>query len=109
ADMPRASPLLKLLGDQMRLTMMKLLQARDCCVREFVEIFTTSQPPISQHLRQLRDIGWRKGTRTGRWSLYSMHEDHDDYPFIQGMLEHLRGQDGLVTELEAQGLRICCE
>ena len=35
-DMQRASQLLKLLGDQTRLTMMKLLQSHDCCVCEFV-------------------------------------------------------------------------
>lgn len=108
-DLQRASQLLKLLGDQTRLTMMRLLQSHDCCVCEFVEIFKMSQPAISQHLRKLRDIELVKETRKGKWIFYSINEDHEDYPFIQGILEHLPGQDGLVTELEAQGLRICCE
>ncbi|KRG13978.1 ArsR family transcriptional regulator [Virgibacillus soli] len=108
-DLQRASQLLKLLGDQTRLTMMKLLQSHDCCVCEFVEIFKMSQPAISQHLRKLRDIELVKETRKGQWIFYSINEGHEDYPFIKNILEHLPGQDGLVTELEAQGLRISCE
>ncbi|WP_318618256.1 metalloregulator ArsR/SmtB family transcription factor [Sporosarcina sp. YIM B06819] len=108
-DMQRASQLLKLLGDQTRLTMMKLLQSHDCCVCEFVEIFKMSQPAISQHLRKLRDIELVKETRKGKWIFYSINEEHEDYSFIQSVLERLPGQGGLVTELEAQGLRICCE
>ncbi len=65
-DMQRASQLLKLLGDQTRLTMMKLLQSHDCCVCEFVEIFNMSQPAISQHLRKLRDIELVKEETEGK-------------------------------------------
>lgn len=108
-DMRRASQLLKLLGDQTRLTMMKLLQSHECCVCEFVEIFQMSQPAISQHLRKLRDLELVKETRKGQWIFYSINEEHEDYLFIKSILEHLPGQENLVTELEVQGLRICCE
>ena len=108
-DMQRASQLLKLLGDQTRLTMMKLLQSHDCCVCEFTAMFNMSQPAISQHLRKLRDIELVKETRKGKWVFYSINKEHEDYPFIQHVLEQLPGQDGMVTDLEAQGLRICCE
>ena len=107
-DMQRASQLLKLLGDQTRLTMMKLLQSHDCCVCEFVEIFKMSQPAISQHLRKLRDIELVKEERKGKWVFYSINEDHEDYPFIQNILTQLPGQEESVTELEVQGLRISC-
>ena len=108
-DMQRAAQLLKLLGDQTRLTMMKLLQSHDCCVCEFVAMFDMSQPAISQHLRKLRDIELVKETRKGKWIFYSINREHEDYSFIQSVLASLPGQDGLVIELEAQGLRICCE
>ena len=107
-DMQRASQLLKLLGDQTRLTMMKLLQSHDCCVCEFVEIFKMSQPAISQHLRKLRDIELVKEERRGKWVFYSINEDHEDFLFIQNILAQLPGQEESVTELEAQGLRISC-
>ncbi|MFJ7935648.1 ArsR/SmtB family transcription factor [Sporosarcina sp. NPDC096371] len=108
-DMQRASRLLKLLGDQTRLTMMKLLQSHDYCVCEFTAMFNMSQPAISQHLRKLRDIELVKETRKGKWIFYSINREHEDYLFVQNVLTSLPGQDALVTTLEAQGLRICCE
>ena len=107
-DMQRASQLLKLLGDQTRLTMMKLLQSHECCVCEFVAIFNMSQPAISQHLRKLRDIELVKEERKGQWIFFSINENHEDYPFIQSILEQLPEQNESIAELEAQGLRICC-
>ncbi|KRG13414.1 ArsR family transcriptional regulator [Lederbergia galactosidilytica] len=115
-DMQRASQLLKLLGDQTRLTMMKLLQSHvmkllqshDCCVCEFVEIFKMSQPAISQHLRKLRDIELVKEERKGQWIFFSINENHDDFRFIQSILEQLPEQNESIAELEAQGLRISC-
>lgn len=107
-DMQRASMLLKLLGDQTRLTMMKLLQSHECCVCEFVEIFKMSQPAISQHLRKLRDIELVKEERRGQWIFYSINENHEDFPFIQNILGNLPVQDQFIAQLEVQGLRICC-
>lgn len=107
-DLQRASQIFKLLGDKTRLTMMKLLQSHDCCVCEFVEIFKMSQPAISQHLRKLRDMELVKETRKGQWIFYSINEEHEDYRLIQSILDRLSEQDGLIKELEAQGLRISC-
>ncbi len=108
-DLQRASQLLKLLGDPTRLTMMKLLYSHECCVCEFVEIFKMSQPAISQHLRKLRDIELVKEQRRGQWIFFSINQNHEDYHFIQSILEQLPDQNSSIAELEAQGLRICCE
>ncbi|WP_432359855.1 ArsR/SmtB family transcription factor [Sporosarcina sp. UB5] len=108
-DLQKASQILKLLGDKTRLTMMKLLESHDCCVCEFVEIFKMSQPAISQHLRKLRDIELVKEERRGQWIFYSINQDHEDYPLISSILNHLPDQDDSISELVAQGLRICCE
>ncbi|MFS0688312.1 metalloregulator ArsR/SmtB family transcription factor [Sporosarcina sp. 179-K 8C2 HS] len=108
-DLQKASQILKLLGDRTRLTMMKLLESHDCCVCEFVAIFKMSQPAISQHLRKLRDIELVKEERRGQWIFYSINQDHEDYPLISSILNHLPAQDDSISELVAQGLRICCE
>ena len=108
-DLQRASQLLKLLGDPTRLTMMKLLKSHECCVCEFVEIFKISQPAISQHLRKLRDIKLVKEERRGQWIFYSINKSHEDYLFVKSILEHLPEQNESIAELEAQGLRVCCE
>lgn len=108
-DLQRASQLLKLLGDPTRLKMMKLLKSHECCVCEFVEIFKMSQPAISQHLRKLRDIELVKEERRGQWIFFSINENHEDYLFVQSILEQLPEQNESIAELEAQGLRVCCE
>lgn len=105
----RASQLMKLLGDPTRLTMLKLLKSHECCVCEFVEIFNMSQPAISQHLRKLRDIDLVKEERRGQWIFFSLNQDHEDYPFIQSILQQLPEQNDSIEELEVAGLRVYCE
>ncbi|PND82722.1 transcriptional regulator, partial [Escherichia coli] len=57
---------LKLLGDRNRLTIVALLQVKELCVCEIVDILKTSQPNISQHMRKLRDGGLVKESRRGQ-------------------------------------------
>ncbi|WP_432355830.1 ArsR/SmtB family transcription factor [Sporosarcina sp. A2] len=104
----RAGLLLKLLGDPTRLTMMKILQSQDCCVCEFVAIFEMSQPAISQHVRKLKDVGLVKEDRCGQWIFYSLQKNHQDIEFVMTILNQLPDQSSVITELEAQGLRISC-
>ncbi|WP_019156799.1 ArsR/SmtB family transcription factor [Robertmurraya massiliosenegalensis] len=108
-EIEKAASILKLLGDKTRLTMVKILDNHDCCVCEFVEIFKTSQPAISQHIRKLKDVGIVREARRGQWIIYSLNKDSDYYPLIQDLLEHLPSQDYKLQELEEQGLRISCE
>lgn len=108
-EIQRASQLLKLLGDPTRLRMLKLLKSHECCVCEFVEIFNMSQPAISQHLRKLRDIELVKEERRGQWIFFSLNQNHEDYPFIQSILQQLPNQNDSIEELKAAGLRVCSE
>ncbi|MFD1737645.1 ArsR/SmtB family transcription factor [Bacillus salitolerans] len=108
-EIDHAAPLLKLLGDKTRLTMIKILDSHDCCVCEFVEIFQMSQPAISQHLRKLKDVGVVKETRRGQWIFYALNKENNLYPFVKDLLQHLPNQDNKLKELEEQGLRISCE
>ncbi|MEN1967653.1 metalloregulator ArsR/SmtB family transcription factor [Lentibacillus sp. N15] len=107
-EMKKAAMILKLLGDKTRLTMVKILDIRDCCVCEFVEIFKASQPSISQHLRKLRDVGLVKEERKGQWIFYSINKNNEFYPFVQQILDQLPSQDEKLKELEEKGTRINC-
>jgi ArsR family transcriptional regulator len=107
-DIEKASIILKLLGDKTRLTMVKILDKSDCCVCEFVEIFKTSQPAISQHLRKLKDFGVVQESRKGQWIFYSLNKESEYYPFVKEILNFLPQQDDRLVELEKQGLRITC-
>lgn len=92
-EIERMSQVLKLLGDKTRLTIMAVLKQRECCVCEFVEVFDTSQPSISQHLRKLKDAGLVKEERRGQWIYYSLNKQTDLYDLIKDILEHVPEQD----------------
>ncbi|WP_066290477.1 ArsR/SmtB family transcription factor [Bacillus sp. FJAT-29937] len=108
-EIEKAAMVLKLFGDKTRLTMVKILDSHDCCVCEFVEIFKTSQPAISQHLRKLKDLRIVKEARRGQWIIYSLNRDSEYYSLVENILQHLPSQDNKLQELEEQGLRISCE
>ena len=107
-DIEKAAVILKLFGDKTRLIMMKLMDNQACCVCEFVEIFQTSQPSISQHLRKLKDIGLVKEERRGQWIFYSVDKSNEYYPFIKPILDQLPSQGYKLKELEENGARISC-
>jgi len=108
-EIEKAAGILKLLGDKTRLSMLKMLEAHDYCVCEFVEIFQVSQPAISQHIKKLKDAGLVRETRKSQWIIYSLNRESDILPFLQSMIEHLPNQDFKLQELEKQGLRISCD
>lgn len=105
----KATSILKLLGDKTRLTMIGLLEDNECCVCEFVEIFQMSQPSVSQHIRKLKDVGLVKERRSGQWIFFALNKEHETYPLIKGVLNHLPDQNEKLEALEADGLRIICE
>ncbi|AKP47037.1 MULTISPECIES: ArsR/SmtB family transcription factor [Bacillus] len=101
--------ILKLLGDKTRLTMMALLDNKNCCVCELVEFFQMSQPAISQHLRKLKDAGLLNETKKAQWVFYSVNKEHEMYSLIQDILAHVPDQQEKLKELEEKGTRILCE
>ena len=106
--MERAATILKLLGDETRLTMLKLIHHEACCVCEFVEIFKISQPAISQHLRRLRDLGLVQEERRGQWVFFEVNKNNEYYPFIKPILDQLPDQQEKILQLEKDGTRISC-
>ncbi|MFK4998421.1 ArsR/SmtB family transcription factor [Bacillus sp. N9] len=100
---------LKLLGDKTRLSMLGLLQLKDCCVCEFVEIFKMSQPAISQHIRRIKDAGLVNEQRKGQWIIYSINREHDYFPLLQAVLNYTPSQEEKLVWLKQQGLAIRCD
>ncbi|MBY9079331.1 ArsR/SmtB family transcription factor [Paenibacillus sp. CGMCC 1.18879] len=101
------SQVLKLLGDKTRLTIVKLLEQRECCVCELVEIFQTSQPAVSQHLRKLKDVSLIKENRKGQWIFYSLNPEFKHLSLIQDLLKHVPSQEHELIALKKKGLQIC--
>lgn len=93
---------LKLAGDKTRLTILALLQERECCVCELVDILQTSQPNISQHMRKLKDGRLVKESRRGQWVYYSL--DLEDKPYLSDLLRVLPSQKARLHQVTT-----CCD
>jgi ArsR family transcriptional regulator, arsenate/arsenite/antimonite-responsive transcriptional repressor len=69
----QVAPLLKALGDPVRLRLMSLVashQGGEACVCELNGAFDLSQPTISHHLRVLHDAGLIDRDKRGVWVYY---------------------------------------
>lgn len=108
-EIERAANIFKLLGDKTRLSMIKMLESQDYCVCEFVEIFKTSQPAISQHIKKLKDAELVRESRRGQWIIYSLNRDNELISLVKSILAHLPNQDFNLKQLEEQGRRISCK
>lgn len=93
-------PILKLLGDRTRLTIIMLLDVKQCCVCELTEILRISQPAVSQHLRKLRDARLVKEERRGQWIYYSLNKEAEFYPFVESILEYVPEQEQYLEEMQ---------
>jgi ArsR family transcriptional regulator len=68
-----ASPKLKALGHPVRLGIaLRLAQEGGTCACDFAEIFSISQPAVSQHLKVLREAGLVQTRREGTQIYYSL-------------------------------------
>lgn len=107
-EITRATQLLKLLGDKTRLTIVSILKQRECCVCELVEVFDTSQPSISQHLRKLKDLGLINEERRGQWIYYSLNQESDLYSLLEEILEHVPDQTDKLQQIEKSNPTLRC-
>ena len=68
----RMGAIAKALGDPIRLQLVDVLRkhAGKVCVCELVPLFDLSQPPVSHHLKKLREAGIVGSERRGLWAYY---------------------------------------
>lgn len=95
--------LFKLLSDSTRLTILKLIQHRELCVCELVDILPMSQPAISQHLRKLRDAGLVHEEKRGQWVHYSLNAHSDTASYLQQVLEDIPDQEDKLEAMAKKG------
>lgn len=99
---------LKAVSDPTRLFMMKLVEADELCVCQFVEMFDMSQPAISQHLRKLKSAGLVTENRKGQWRFYSMNQESVHAPLLQDILSHIEDTDPQLLALRAKEAPVDC-
>lgn len=64
----------KALSDETRLRMLKIMEKGEICVCDLVGVLDMSQPKISFHLNVLKEAGFIKDRRQGKWIHYSIND-----------------------------------
>lgn len=95
----------KLLGDKNRLTIVALLNEKELCVCEIVDILQTSQPNISQHMRKLKDGGLVKESKRGQWVYYSLNVQNK--PYIAEILKQIPSQKEKINSVVCEENECC--
>jgi len=73
----------KALSEETRLRILKLLEKGELCVCDIVAAMGMSQPKVSFHLNVLKEAGFLKDRKQGRWTHYRL--DDSDF-FIRFLL-----------------------
>ncbi len=64
----------KALSEETRLRILKLLERGELCVCDIVAGLDMDQPKVSFHLNVLKEAGFLKDRKQGRWTHYSMND-----------------------------------
>jgi ArsR family transcriptional regulator len=64
----------KALSDETRLRIIKLLEQGELCVCDIVAALDMVQPKVSFHLSTLKESGFIKDRKQGKWIHYSLNE-----------------------------------
>ena len=68
----KTANIFKALSVETRLRVIKLLEDRELCVCELMQVLDMSQPRISRHLSVLKNAGLVDDRRAGKWVHYSL-------------------------------------
>ena len=87
------------INDETRLKILNFINHQDeVCVCDIENAFGMIQSRISRHLKILKEAGFLKVDRRGRWAYYSVRSPLD--LFRQSILEEIKHLDLVVPTLE---------
>lgn len=67
-----STKIFRALSDETRLRVLRLLEERELCVCELMQVLDMTQPRISRHLGVLKNAGLVNDRREGKWVYYSL-------------------------------------
>ncbi|GAB3058012.1 ArsR/SmtB family transcription factor [Salinicoccus sesuvii] len=108
-DISQAAEIFKIMGDQSRLSMLAMMNRRECCVCDFTECFQMSQPAVSQHLKKLKTLGLITERKEGYWTYLSLNEESPFYEVLPRLIATVPDIETHVSSLLAScSSRSCC-
>ncbi len=107
---------LKALSEEIRIRLLLVLLKEEACVCELMATFDMAQSKLSHHLIALRDAGFIKDEKRGKWNYYSI-----DTKSLDSMRKNLLGslsswlsddsiieKDRATLEKVKDRMQICC-
>jgi len=94
----------KTLSDPARVRVLNLLMQRECCVCEVMAVLDISQVNASRYCSALKDAGFLKMRREGRWKHYRVDYETCS-PSLRDMLESVK-ETASSDKLLADDIRI---
>ena len=80
----------RVLSDETRIRILKVLLERECCVCEVMQALDISQSRASRNLGILEDAGFVRSRRESLWMVYSIDEQTVN-SYAAALIEMLRG------------------
>ena len=107
---------LKALSEEIRIRLLLVLMNKEACVCELMATFDMAQSKLSHHLIALRDAGFVKDEKRGKWNYYSVDQKSLN-PMRKNLLASLSGwldddsiveKDRATLEKVKERMQICC-
>ncbi|MGA9407040.1 MAG: metalloregulator ArsR/SmtB family transcription factor [Bacteroidota bacterium] len=114
--MDEVTTALKALSEEIRIRLLLVLMKEEACVCELMATFNMAQSKLSHHLIALRDAGFIKDEKRGKWNYYRIDMKSLD-PIKRNLLSSLATwvDDDSIVEKDRQTLekvkdrmQICC-
>ena len=94
---------MKALSDETRLSILRVLLEKECCVCEVMQALDISQSRASRNLGILQDAGFLRARRDGLWIVYSIDkEGMQEYlsDMVKAARKALEGNEAVALDLE---------
>lgn len=99
-SLERYSQIFKALGEPNRLAIALMLEKREMCVCEIVDILPVSFSTISSHLKVLLNAGVVEKEREGKWIVYRLSNDEFVKGVLTALVEGLKNDRGFKALLD---------
>ncbi len=83
----KAALMFKALGDENRITILKMLASGEKCACVILENMNITQPTLSHHMKILCDSGLVRARKDGKWMHYSI--DEQGFESVKSILNNL--------------------
>ena len=93
----------KALSDRTRVRLLKLLQQRELCVCELMQVLDMTQSRVSRNLGILKNAGLVKDRRDGLWVHYSLDQKSFNIyvaPILELLNDWLNDDKAIIEDLE---------